>query len=124
MSFCDQCGTLLDFKTEDGESKPYCAKCGFVTQEVDTEAYRIRKKMDHSTSETVIINHTARIEELKKQMGEKEAGMACPRCENFYFTRQIVVTRADEAGKTFLNCLVCGHTFRRPVFINKSQKKR
>ncbi|MFX0205040.1 MAG: hypothetical protein ACFFDT_03575 [Candidatus Hodarchaeota archaeon] len=124
MSFCDQCGTLLSFKPVNGKSKPWCSNCGFVKQEVDTEVYITKKKIDHTASEPVIIDHSARIEELKKELGEKEAGMACPRCKNFYFTRQIVVTRGDEGGKSIFNCLVCGYTFRRPIFVNRKEKKQ
>ena len=127
VKFCDNCKSIIAFKKVNiwdskskiskTENKPYCSKCGILDKPIDTSSYRLIKQIDHSLDEVVIIDRIQALKDAKKTMGLRTHGRACPECKSFYFTPHRVVTRGDEAGKTFLMCLVCGKMFRRPIYI-------
>jgi len=125
VKFCENCGSLIAFKkvktwggkTITEETKPYCSKCGILDTPVDPSSYRIVQKIDHTTDMSIVIDRVHLLKEAKEKLGARTYGSACPECKSFYFTAHRVVTRGDEAGKTFLMCLVCGKQFRRPIFI-------
>ena len=114
--FCPNCRSIIFYKKTGSDSIPYCFKCGKVEIKVDPEAYKSRS-IKVGSRETVVINRTAQLEELKKQYGERKFGSSCPKCGSFYLTKQFYVTRGDEAGKTLWNCIRCGTQFRRPVYV-------
>jgi DNA-directed RNA polymerase subunit M/transcription elongation factor TFIIS len=100
------------------EIKAFCIKCGILEDSIDPSTYRWETKIDHTNHrETIIIDRKQQLYELQKKLGKRTYGRACPNCKGFYFTPRRIVTRGDEAGKTFLHCLVCGHVFRRPIYI-------
>lgn len=125
VKFCENCGSIIAFKKVEAwdgrkvisEVKSYCQKCGFLAEAVDPSSYRLVTKIDHSLDLSIVVDRVAELEKLKKQMGRRTHGSACPGCKSFYFTPHRVVTRGDEAGKTFLLCLLCGKMFRRPIYV-------
>jgi DNA-directed RNA polymerase subunit M/transcription elongation factor TFIIS len=127
VKFCDNCNSIIAFKkmkiwdstkkVSSTETKPYCAKCGILDEVVDTNSYKLVQKIDHSLDESIVIDRVQALQDAKEKMGYRDHGSACPECKSFYFTAHRVVTRGDEAGKTFLMCLVCGKMFRRPIYI-------
>ena len=125
VKFCDNCKSIIAFKKIkfwDGKSqveqtKAYCPKCGILADPVDPSSYRMVQSIDHSLDQTIIVDRVALLQEAKEKMGPRSFGSACPDCKSFYFTPHRVVTRGDEAGKTFLICLVCNKQFRRPIYI-------
>jgi DNA-directed RNA polymerase subunit M/transcription elongation factor TFIIS len=125
--FCDNCKSIIAFKkvktwnpsskTTLEETKAYCPKCGILADPVDPSSYRMVQAIDHSQDKTIIIDRVSLLKEAKEKLGVRTYGSACPDCKSFYFTAHRVVTRGDEAGKTFLMCLVCGKQFRQPIYI-------
>lgn len=132
VKFCENCRSIIAFKkvtswhakskTNQTETKAYCPRCGILDKLVDPSSYTLVEKIDHSTDESIVIDRIQALEEAKKKMGYRSYGSACPECKSFYFTPHRVVTRGDEAGKTFLMCLVCGKMFRRPIYIPPKKK--
>lgn len=132
MKFCENCKSIIAFKKVNiwdhekkvsrTETKSYCPKCGILAQPVDPSSYTIRQKIDHSTDQSIVVDRVQSLKDMKEKMGNRSFGSACPDCKSFYFTPHRVVTRGDEAGKTFLLCLVCGKMFRRPIYIPPKQK--
>ena len=133
VKFCDNCQSIIAFKkvniwdnktkVSKVESKPYCPKCGILDEVVDPSSYKLIQKIDHSLDGSVVIDRVQALKEAKEKMGHRTHGSACPECKSFYFTPHRVVTRGDEAGKTFLMCLICGKMFRRPIYIPPQPKK-
>ncbi len=124
--FCEMCGSLLEFRRQpgkNGKKMPYCPKCGFLGKEtIDQEAFRLKKTVEHHPKDfTMVIDPTKDIERLKKEIGDPVRGFACPKCYSFYITSSIVVTRGDEPGKRFFHCLVCGYTFKKGKWIDKTK---
>ena len=107
-------GFTVDMKTD----RPTYHEKKIVDEPVDPSSYRWETKIDHvRDGETVIIDRKEQLKKLQKKLGKRTYGRACPNCKAFYFTPKRVVTRGDEAGRTFLHCLACGHVFRRPIYI-------
>ena len=129
VKFCENCSNIIAFKKVNTWNakenrnqrfiKAYCMKCGILDELVDPSSYRWETKIDHDRDgETIIINRKEQMEKLHTKLGKRRtSGSACPNCKGFYFTPRRIVTRGDEAGRTFLHCLACGHVFRRPIYI-------
>ena len=118
--FCPNCKSILSFKKDSkAQPAPYCNICGFVKITIDPNAFSLKVDLTKDHHETVVIDRSKQIEQLKKEMGERNSGPSCPNCKSFYLTRNLLVTRGDEAGKTFWNCVQCGYQFRRPIYIDK-----
>lgn len=131
VKFCDNCKSIIAFKkvkswngtSQVEETKAYCPKCGILADPVDPSSYKMVHTIDHTMDKTIVVDRVARLKEAKEKMGVRTYGSACPECKSFYFTAHRVVTRGDEAGKTFLMCLVCGKQFRRPIYIPPPEKQ-
>lgn len=133
VKFCENCKSIIAFKkvtkweskkrVSITETKAYCSKCGIINKPVDSTSYKLVQKIDHSLDESVIIDRVQALKDIKVKMGHRSYGSACPDCKSFYFSPHRVVTRGDEAGKTFLMCLVCGKMFRRPVYVPPPKSK-
>ena len=133
VKFCENCKSIIAFKkftswdskskVSKTENKAYCPKCGILDKQIDSSSYKLVQKIDHSQDESIVIDRVQALEDAKQKMGYRSHGSACPECKSFYFTPHRVVTRGDEAGKTFLMCLVCGKMFRRPIYVPPKSKK-
>ncbi|MFW9992890.1 MAG: hypothetical protein ACFFD4_12675 [Candidatus Odinarchaeota archaeon] len=126
ITFCEKCGGIMTLKKDMmGKNRPFCNACGFKEGEIDTKAYTISFETTGGkgdAAKTVEIDREKQLEELKREMGDRKTGAACPQCGSFYLTKSLLVTRGDEAGKTFRHCLACGFTFRRPKWIGPKEE--
>ncbi|KKL98252.1 hypothetical protein LCGC14_1826340, partial [marine sediment metagenome] len=85
---------------------------------LDENEYKIKSDLGQQ-HETVIIDRQKQIKELTEKYGKRTYGSSCLNCKSFYLTKHLMSTRGDEPGKTIWFCLNCGHSFRRPNYVQK-----
>lgn len=118
--FCPNCKSIIFLKKDKSENKrSFCSRCGFLDNiQINENEYKIKSDIGQQ-HETIIIDRQKQIKELTKKYGARTYGSSCPNCKSFYLTKHLMSTRGDEPGKTIWLCLNCGHSFRRPIFVQK-----
>lgn len=124
VQFCPNCKSIIFLKKDKkDQKKSFCNRCGFLDIIINPNEYKIKSDLGPQ-GETIVIDRKKQIEELKKQYGERTYGACCPNCKSFYLTKHLMSTRGDEPGKTIWLCLNCGHSFRRPEYVQKIGKDK
>ncbi|MHA1984505.1 MAG: hypothetical protein ACW967_09140 [Candidatus Hodarchaeales archaeon] len=124
VQFCPNCKSIAFLKKDqEGQTRSFCNRCGFIDIKINSDEYKIKSDLGKQ-SETIVIDRQKQIEELKKLYGERNYGSSCPSCKSFYLTKHLMSTRGDEPGKTIWLCLNCGHSFRRPIYVQKEGKDK
>ena len=118
--FCPNCKSIIFLKKDNSNKiKSYCNRCGFLNNiQIDENEYKIKSTIGLQ-HETIIIDRQKQIKDMREKFGERSYGSSCPNCKSFYLTKHLMSTRGDEPGKTIWLCLNCGHSFRRPVYVQK-----
>ncbi|MHA1450116.1 MAG: hypothetical protein ACTSP4_11915 [Candidatus Hodarchaeales archaeon] len=71
ITFCSKCGSIMTLKKDrKGKMSPFCNKCGFREEKVDTGAYSItvETKGGRGEGKSIVIDRGKQLEELKKKM--------------------------------------------------------
>ncbi|OLS22904.1 MAG: hypothetical protein HeimC3_28470 [Candidatus Heimdallarchaeota archaeon LC_3] len=118
--FCPNCKSIIFLKKDKNDNKrSFCNRCGFLDNiKIDENEYKIKSDLGQQ-HETVIIDRQKQIKELTEKYGKRTYGSSCLNCKSFYLTKHLMSTRGDEPGKTIWFCLNCGHSFRRPNYVQK-----